>query len=375
MLYLINYGYSSGTAAMNRLYGYLKTFSKEGIDTTLISLFPSGSDIIPNERMPHVSYRFLWKEFFYSKNKVINFFLQKIYPLLFRRCLKPGDVVFTYGCCEFQHYILRVKGVKYYHEMTEHPLIMRGNPITRFPLRKYYKDCKRIDGVFVISSCLRDFFLSHGVRKEKVHIINMTVDATRFDKVVKQKGERYIAYSGVIYNSKDGVDQLIKSFAIISAKYPDVKLYIMGPIPKLLDNNVIIQLINDLGVKDRVILKGKVPVEQMPQLLKNAEICALDRPDGLRAKAGFPTKLGEYLLSGNPVVITKVGDIPLFLHDGVSALIASPDDVASFADKLDWALSHTREARIIGERGESIARKEFDSEIETNKIITIVFNR
>ena len=78
MLYIINYGYSSGTAAMNRIQGYLKTLSEQKIETTLVSLFPSEVEISLNESYPHVSYRFLWKEFYYSKQKIISILLRYI---------------------------------------------------------------------------------------------------------------------------------------------------------------------------------------------------------------------------------------------------------------------------------------------------------
>lgn len=70
----------------------------------------------------------------------------------------------------------------------------------------------------------------------------------------------------------------------------------------------------------------------MPQMLKNAEALVLDRPNSLQAQYGFPTKLGEYLLTGNPVVVTKVGDIPLYLKDGVSALLSEDRNPKEFAE-------------------------------------------
>lgn len=376
MLYIIIDSYCPGTAGMNRVLSYLKKFSEEGIDTTMVFIYPDDKMRVVESPLPHIRYRYLWKEHFFSRKKIIEIFLRKIYPLLFKRCLKHGDIVFTYGCGEFQHYIIGVKGVRYYHERTEHPLAIgrgKGNPLTRFPLETYYKDCRKLDGMFVISTCLKDYFTSVGVPLDKVHIINMTVDPSRFEGVVKKDGERYLAYCGVIFNDKDGVDLLVESFAKVSDKYPDVKLYIIGPVPESLDNNAIVQLIKRLGLESRVVLTGRVPAENMPQLLKNAELCLLNRPDGLRAKAGFPTKLGEYLLTENPVVVTKVGDIPLFLEDGVSALLSEPNNPTAFAEKIDWALSHKEEAREIGKRGSMVAMQSFNAAIETQKIINTIF--
>lgn len=376
MLYIIMDGYGPGTASMNRILGYLKRLSENSIDTTMVFIYPNENRDVLEDNLAHITYRYLWKEYYYSSVKVIEFLLRKIYPLRFKRCLKPSDKVYIYNCAEFQHYVMGVKGVQYYHERTEHPLAIsqgKGNPLTRFPMSKYFHDCAIIDGVFVISTCLRDFYISKGVNEKKVHIINMTVDTSRFDGLIKHNKERYIAYCGVIYNNKDGVDLLIKSFAIVSPAYPDVKLYIIGPVPEKTDNNAIFELIKSLKIENKVVLKGKVSALEMPQILKDAEICALNRPDGLRARAGFPTKLGEYLLSENPVVVTKVGDIPMFLEDGASALIAEPDKPDSFAAKLDWALSHVDEAKEIGKRGALVARSAFNSTTETDKIIKAMF--
>ena len=99
---------------------------------------------------------------------------------------------------------------------------------------------------------------------------------------------------------------------------------------------------------------------------------ALDRPDNIQAKYGFPTKLGEYLLTGNPVVITSVGDIPLFLRDGYSVLLAEPNSPNSFSAKLNWALENPDISHRIGEEGRKIAELEFDSQTETNKIIKVI---
>ena len=96
----------------------------------------------------------------------------------------------------------------------------------------------------------------------------------------------------------------------------------------------------------------------MPQILKNAAVLALDRPESLQAQCGFPTKLGEYLLTENPVVVTKVGDIPLFLKDGETALIAEE--------------RNPEEASKIGKAGALVAMREFNYLNETKKIIDVI---
>ena len=86
----------------------------------------------------------------------------------------------------------------------------------------------------------------------------------------------------------------------------------------------------------------------------------------------FPSKLGEYLLTENPVVVTKVGDIPLFLKDGESALLAEERNASEFSSKLIWALEHPEEAARIGKAGALVALRQFNYLTETKKIIDVI---
>ena len=201
----------------------------------------------------------------------------------------------------------------------------------------------------------------------------MTVDPTRFYGLEKEQVPDYIAYCGTASNNKDGVDELIKAFAIVHKTHPTIKLYIIGASPSKADVAGNQKLIKDLGILDFVILTGKIPAHQMPQMLKNAKVLALDRPKNIQADFGFPTKLGEYLLTGNPVVVTKVGTIPDFLEDGVSALMAEERNPDGFAAKICWALEHPEEAAIIGREGAKIAMRFFNAQIEGNKMFDLMF--
>ena len=200
----------------------------------------------------------------------------------------------------------------------------------------------------------------------------MVADPARFNNLVKQQTEPYIAYCGTATNTKDGVDELIKAFAKTVARHPEYKLYIIGSTPSKKQRFDNYELVRELGIDKNVKFTGVVPSSAIPQMLKNASILALDRPNNLQAKYGFPTKLGEYLLTANPVVITSVGDIPLFLKDNESALIAKPQDAKCFSDKLSWAIDHPQEASAIGLKGKQVCEEHFNSMIETKKIIDII---
>ncbi len=372
MIYFIFNNYTPNTAATNRILGYLEIFEKENIPVKVIYILPGLHDEVMNSHFKNIQVKYQWRHLPH-KNKICKgiIFFWSLYVI--RKKIKKGDIVYTYGINAIMERLLGKKGVRYYAERTEHLEVTEKEP---WPLgvskNKCIEICKKLDGLFVISSPLRDFFVRFGIEGKKVHIINMIVDANRFANIDKKNvRERYIAYCGTASNNKDGVNELIKAFGIVCNTLEDVKLYIIGKTPSIADKESNLLLIEKLGLSDKVVFTGIVPANEMPQLLKNAEVLALDRPNSLQAEYGFPTKLGEYLLTGNPVVVTKVGDIPKYLEDGISALLSEERNEKDFSEKLIWALTHSKEAAVIGENGKKVALKMFNSEIETRKIISI----
>ncbi len=258
----------------------------------------------------------------------------------------------------------KLKGYKVYYELNEFPthqmngFHMEDNDSPK-ELKHLYKLLCSNAGVLCISKALQNLLLKCGIPKEKTHIVNMLVNTARFEGVIKTGSEKYIGYCGNASNNKDGVDQLIKSFALVHSDYPDIKLYIMGPKQSECQNEL---LAAQLGIADKVVFTGMISPDDLPQMLMNATVLTLDRPANTQSKYGFPTKLGEYLSTGNPVVITRVGDIPLFLEDGISAYLAEPDNVSSFAGKMIEALRNQERAEDVGKRGKMVAEKNFSDQ-------------
>lgn len=369
--YMIIGAYEPCTAPTNRALSFINSFDKESINTQVIFLEPNITmSKIEKLNYEHIEVRYLWERSV-SKQYIVNRLLTGIRITRFIKDLREGDKVFLFGVAKYLHKFVSKKGIEVYHERTEHPDVVRLR--FAFERKRYIRNCKKLSGLFVISTALKNYFISIGVPEKKITIVNMTVDPNRFENVSKSTSvEKYIAYCGTASNNKDGVDRLIKAFAIVAQKHKDVKLYIIGRTPSSDDASGNLQLVDSLGIKDRVVFTGVVLAEQMPQLLTNAIILALARPNNLQAQNGFPTKLGEYLLTRNPVVVTKVGDIPLFLKDGESALLAEPDNIEEFADKLCWVLEHQSEGIEIGQKGRNVAMANFNASIETNKIINTI---
>ena len=197
----------------------------------------------------------------------------------------------------------------------------------------------------------------------------MTVDMNRFN-LKKEATERYLAYCGSSSFYKDGVDILIKSFVVISLKYPEIRLKIAAFMEA--DGDKMIALIRELQMQDKIEYVGELHRDEIPYFIKNAEILLLPRPDSRQAQGGFPTKLGEYLATGNPVCLTKVGEISDYLVDNESAFIADPGDIDSFITVIDRALSDPENAKRVGLNGRKVAETHFSMDVQSKRLYSFL---
>lgn len=226
----------------------------------------------------------------------------------------------------------------------------------------------KIDLFAVMTQTLLNYY--KGVAKKDAVFMHlpMTVDMSRFQGVTTnvEYKKPYIAFTGTMTNHKDGVDVLIKAFAKVADKYPAYHLYLAGfwyydvPMQE--------KLIAEYGLQDRIHYIGTLTREQIPPFVCNASVLALSRPDSHQSQGGFPTKLGEYLATGNPVCVTKVGEIPNYLIDNESAFMATPGDVDSFADALNRALRDMDNAKRVGENGKKVGEKNFDAYEQSKRL-------
>lgn len=375
MLYFIGDSYSPGTPGENRFDGICRGIAHQGYAITRVFIRPNGEYKKAEDATSGVLYKYLWVGKKLSKGKWRH--IQQIsWVCSFLRAVKGEDKIVVTNSDYLFVYSWFPK-LHIYHEKSEYPeLNMESEPwLVKQVHKTYLATCKKLDGIFPISHALKDYFVSKDVKEERIQVVNMTVDPSRFVGLKKETvAEKYIAYCGAVSNYKDGVDILIKSFAIVARHVTDVKLYIIGGFPFKKDKEIDFELVKTLGIEDRVVFTGPISREEMPQMLKNAEALVLARPDNIQAKYGFPTKLGEYLLTENPVVLTSVGDIPLFLKDCESAYIAPPGDVDEIASKMIEALT-SPDAQTIGKQGAAVAMQEFNSEIESKKIIDFIYGK
>jgi glycosyltransferase involved in cell wall biosynthesis len=234
------------------------------------------------------------------------------------------------------------------------------------------------DGAIVISSFLSDYIGARLRKTAKLLHIPILVDTAAFGRQADgSKRDRpdpphhCIIYIGCLDHDGE-VAGLLRAFSEVAGDFPDWSVQIVG---QLIESNWLTQLralIPELGLDGRVEFAGHRPRRDIPVLLSEGDVMALPRAAGTFSSAGFPTKLGEYLASGKPVVVTATGDIPKYLQDGVNAYVTPPGDTAAFARALRRAMANPAEAAEVGRRGREVAIREFDPSMNCGRVIEFI---
>jgi glycosyltransferase involved in cell wall biosynthesis len=151
-----------------------------------------------------------------------------------------------------------------------------------------------------------------------------------------------VAYVGAVA-AQDGVEGLAEVLASLRENAPqlDVQLTVIG------DGNARATLeaeLQRLLVADAVSITGWVPMESVPELLQDADVCVDPAPATPLNDRSTMMKVAEYLALGKPVVAYDLVETRTTVGD--AALLVAPGDVQAFAHQIE-RLAEDPELRAV----------------------------
>lgn len=214
------------------------------------------------------------------------------------------------------------------------------------------------DGFIAISEFMVEHITKYYTKKKPILKIPILVDSSAFHEWHGETGN-YITYLGNL-NRIDEIKELLESFSLVSQVSDNVQLRIAGFTDNQNTMTDLIEFAKNTGISNKVIWVGMVKRENLASLLCSSLMLVLPRKRGLFSDAGFPTKLGEYLASGRPVVVTDIGEIGQYLINMKNSLIVEPGNADAFATAMKYLIDNPQIANEIGAAGKELAETEFD---------------
>jgi glycosyltransferase involved in cell wall biosynthesis len=164
---------------------------------------------------------------------------------------------------------------------------------------------------------------------------------------------------------KDGVFDMLEAVRLLLKRNRAVSLTVVGDRGRGVNESMEEIVNREPLMRDAVYFTGWVQQERVPEHLAQSDALILARPAGRFAEAGFPTKLAEYMASARPVVVTAVGDIPEYVHDGVHGVVVRPGDPSVLADGIERVMDLPDHGASWGEAAWVQASKVFDYRAHT----------
>ena len=374
------YPFPVGMAATARIMAYSKGLVANGANVTSYCLNPyykkgGKVQLEKNGTYEGVNYSFTGSVYkannpFVHKIQVLISIFNSLFILLKRRKDTDFLIISSDSPLYLPLYTLWAKliGVRPVFITDEYPIPIRVHLKKDIPAwkKKMYKYVlKRQDSLIFMTEKLSTFYNSE--LKKPYHILPTITDTSRFDIEVEPADKKYMCYMGNMELSKDNVDNIIRAFAMISHKHPDLDFYLYGaPSPK--DKAIIEGVIKECKMENRVFIKGRVAATEVPAILKKAYLLVSSQPNTKRAEGGFPTKLGEYMATGIPTILTDVGEISQYVKDGVHVHIVPPEQPEPYAEKLDWMLNNYDKSLEIAKNAKDYLYNTFDYNIVSSNL-------
>jgi glycosyltransferase involved in cell wall biosynthesis len=230
----------------------------------------------------------------------------------------------------------------------------RGTDINLYPSFRLIRPMIRwtlsqADRVIAVSGALKEVMVRLGVDPDKIRVIPNGVNAELFHLMDRDEAKRklnlppevpLLVSVGALIRPK-GHLTLIRAFARIAPRHPELKLYILGEGPL---RSELVSLVRELKLQDRVLLPGKRPNDELPQWFNTAEVSVLTSE-----REGWPNVLTESLACGTPVVATRVGGVPEILHSLQLGIVVD-QTVDGVADGLERALLTKWDREVISKQ-------------------------
>ena len=343
-----------GKAATNRMLSYLTGLAKE--KSILYLCLASPSFDTPNKRQYGIHNEILFR---YLSNPVLKrkrlIVLRKAISLCWRYLLLIY-LLFSYSTKSVLLYsskpflnklvflICRIKKNNVFLDKTE--LVGYNYSKETSELLRFKNDTKKLSGLIVISPGLYDYF--DNVQPEQKFLLPVLVDMSRF---IHQKKEKFFFCCSGANLERDGLLDCLTGFLLF---YQSRKDYVFQIASTLNLNDAYHKKCKDIIDQhpDCIQYLGHLPSYEIPNKLSKATALLLTPHTNYETK-GFPTKLGEYLASGTPVICSSIDDL-MSVISSTTAFIVSPNSPTQIAKALQTIVDNKELAEEVGYNGSQL---------------------
>lgn len=365
-----------GNVATNRFSTYAKTLIKHGCNVDVLIMKGTEDPFKPVNsqtqgvwagiRFEYMAKSVFWNPGWSFPKKLYKYFFGVFRAVRFIVRNRPSSVLIyardPFYLCVFG-VLSKIFSFRYLIDRSEYPYSMQRGE--RFLYFLYVRFFKIFDGVLVITKELERYYRSIAKKEADIFFLPMSVDLDRFSEgaavdICDFNNKDFFCVFGV--HNRDCIEDTIAAFDLFCKLNPafDNNLVLIGDYKNLVGRDSAQKVLESSSFRNRIILKGKVASVDMPPIL-NGAMSLITTPRGY-VSGGFPTKLGEYLATGKPVILTRVGELSDYLVSMDSCIFCDAGNVNEIAEAMRFVVENNEISRGIGRRGRDVAFSIFNTD-------------
>jgi glycosyltransferase involved in cell wall biosynthesis len=218
------------------------------------------------------------------------------------------------------------------------------------------------DVVLATNESYRQIACTRGRKRAgEVFVVRNGPDLRRFQPVaadfsLKRGKPLLIGYVGVMA-PQDGVDHALRALALLAERRDDWHAIFAGEGRARAELE---ELARELDLRGRVEFPGWLDDEHIARLLCSSDVCLAPEPKSPLNDASTMVKIAEYMAMSRPVVAYALRESHFAAAD--AAAYAKPNDIASFAERIDELLDDPERRAQMGRSGRARVERELSWE-------------
>ncbi len=150
-------------------------------------------------------------------------------------------------------------------------------------------------------------------------------------------------------HERKGLKYLIEAIPVVAAKFPNIKLVIVGEGP---ERKELEKLIKKLKIENHATLTGRQ--KEIPKLLKSSDIFVLPS-----RREAFGLVVLEAMITGLPVIASNTGGITEIIENGKTGILVEPEDSTKIAAALIDLIAHPEKREKLAIAGHHLVHEKF----------------
>jgi glycosyltransferase involved in cell wall biosynthesis len=248
--------------------------------------------------------------------------------------------------------------------LTLHNYIVKHAPLRRFIESRVLRRLDRI--VAVSNHTKRELVEKKDVLPEQVVVVPNGVEVAAYANMMERREARgalglsnkalVVGLVGRLHDLK-GIDLMIEAVPLIKAQVPRLQVVLIGVGP---EEDALKQLARYRAASDVVRFAGYR--RDARRFMSALDLIALPSRDEAN-----PLALLEAMACGKPVVGARVGGVPEVVVDGVTGLLAPPENVPALAEAVVRLLNDPDMRQAMGEAGRERVQVHFSRQAMLEK--------